>query len=362
MKGVNDSPHPIRVLVVDDSAFTRMALTRMIESDPALCVTETAQSGREALEKIASLHPDVVTLDIEMPGMNGLETLKRIMREFPCSVIMVSSLSQEGAETTLEALAWGAFDYVPKQLSGTSLDIVRIREDLIAKIKAAAESKAHVVMKIPSHAAVARARSIATAAVRASPDIVAVGTSTGGPQALQEILPLLPADLPVGVLIVQHMPPGFTAPFAQRLNNLCKVTVREAADNDSVEPGVVYIAPAGGHMTIFRGARSQVAIRISSTPQGMLHIPSVDVMMLSVAEVFRSAAMGIIMTGMGSDGLEGMRAIAREGGITIGQDKSSCIVYGMPRVCAENGILQRVVPLAEIPQHIIQATLHRLRA
>ncbi len=339
-----------------------MALTRMIESDPALCVTETAQNGREALEKIASLHPDVVTLDIEMPGMNGLETLKRIMREFPCSVIMVSSLSQEGAETTLEALAWGAFDYVPKQLSGTSLDIVRIREDLIAKIKAAAESKAHVVMKIPSHAAVARARSIATAAVRASPDIVAVGTSTGGPQALQEILPLLPADLPVGVLIVQHMPPGFTAPFAQRLNNLCKVTVREAADNDSVEPGVVYIAPAGGHMTIFRGARSQVAIRISSTPQGMLHIPSVDVMMLSVAEVFRSAAMGIIMTGMGSDGLEGMRAIAREGGITIGQDKSSCIVYGMPRVCAENGILQRVVPLPEIPQHIIQATLHRLRA
>jgi len=207
MKGVNDGAHPIRVLVVDDSAFTRMALTRMIESDPALCVSETAQNGREALEKIASLHPDVVTLDIEMPGMNGLETLKRIMRQFPCPVIMVSSLSQEGAEITLEALAWGAFDYVPKQLSGTSLDIVKIREDLIAKIKAAAQSKGHVAMKILSHAAVARARSIATAAVRGSLDIVAVGTSTGGPQALQEILPLLPADLPVGVLIVQHMPP-----------------------------------------------------------------------------------------------------------------------------------------------------------
>src|SRR5205814_2480213 len=205
MKGVNDSPHPIRVLVVDDSAFTRMALTRMIESDPALCVTETAQNGREALEKIAPLHPDVVTLDIEMPGMNGLETLKRIMREFPCSVIMVSSLSQEGAETTLEALAWGAFDYVPKQLSGTSLDIVRIREDLIAKIKAAEERKAYVFMKIVSHEAVVRARSIDTAAVCSSSDIVAVGTSTGGPQALQEILPLLPADLPVGVLIVQLM-------------------------------------------------------------------------------------------------------------------------------------------------------------
>src|SRR5205809_1541434 len=164
MKGVNDSPHPIRVLVVDDSAFTRMALTRMIESDPALCVTETAQNGREALEKIASLHPDVVTLDIEMPGMNGLETLKRIMREFPCSVIMVSSLSQEGAETTLEALAWGAFDYVTKQLSGTSLDIVRIREDLIANIKASAESKAQVVQKIPPHAQVAQRRRAATRA------------------------------------------------------------------------------------------------------------------------------------------------------------------------------------------------------
>src|SRR5207245_7453862 len=146
--------------------------------------------------------------------------------------------------------------------------------------------------------------------------IVAVGTSTAGPQARQELLPRLPADLPVGVLIWQHMPPGFTAPVAQRLNNLCKVTVREAADNDSVEPGLVYIAPAGGHMTIFRGARSQVAIRISSTPQGMLHIPSVDVLMLSVAAVFRTAAMARIMTGIDSEGLEVMRAIAREGGIT----------------------------------------------
>src|SRR5438067_5221083 len=358
----NHNSRVIRVLVVDDSAFMRTALTRMIQSEPTLTVVGTAQNGLEALEKITSLQPDVVTLDVEMPGLNGLETLKRIMQQAPRPVIMVSSLTQEGAEVTLEALSMGAFDYLPKQLSYASLDIIKIQQDLVAKVRAAAEQGARRSTIAPRSASAQPPTRYPQSSFQITPEVIAIGTSTGGPKALQEILPMLPADLPVGVLIVQHMPPGFTAPFAQRLNNQCKVTVREAADNDSVEPGVVYIAPAGGHMTIFRGARSQVAIRISSTPQGMLHIPSVDVMMLSVAEVFRSAAMGIIMTGMGSDGLEGMRAIAREGGITIGQDKSSCIVYGMPRVCAENGILQRVVPLPEIPQHIIQATLHRLRA
>ncbi|PYX05325.1 MAG: chemotaxis response regulator protein-glutamate methylesterase [Acidobacteria bacterium] len=362
MKCANGVPLPIRVLVVDDSAFTRMALTRMIESDPALCVTETAQSGQEALEKIALTHPDVVTLDVEMPGLNGLETLKRIMREFPCPVIMVSCLTQEDAEITLDALSCGAFDYVPKQLSDSSADIIKIRQELIAKIKAAADARTSRVMKRPARPMEAPAECPVAHSRYGSSDIVAVGISTGGPQALQDILPLLPADLPVGVLVVQHMPPGFTGPFAKRLNSLCKMTVREAAHNDPIEPGVVYIAPAGQHMTVYRNALSKAAIRISPTPKGMAHIPSVDVMMLSVAEVFRSAAMGVIMTGMGSDGLEGMRAIARKGGITIGQDESSCVVYGMPRVCAEDGILQRMVPLSEIPQHIVQATLHRLRA
>jgi two-component system chemotaxis response regulator CheB len=186
--------------------------------------------------------------------------------------------------------------------------------------------------------------------------VVALGTSTGGPKALQEILPLFPSDLGVGILIVQHMPKGFTGPFARRLDNLCKVKVSEAIHDEIIEPGHVYIAPAGQHMTFARKTTSKVAIRLSHSPEGTLHRPSVDVMMLSAADVFRGLCMGIIMTGMGADGVEGMRAINREGGLTVGQDEASCTVYGMPRSCAENGVLERVVPLLQIPEQIMLAT------
>jgi two-component system chemotaxis response regulator CheB len=359
MNDAQPSSRLIRVLVADDSAFMRTALTRMIESDPSLRVSDTAQNGGEALEKIRSNQPDVVTLDVEMPGLDGLETLRRIMKDFPRPVIMVSSLTQEGAETTLEALDIGAFDYVPKQLSYISLDIIKIRDDLIAKIKAAAEMGQRPIRK-PTVSAAASSTVHSTLSV--VPEIIALGTSTGGPKALQQILPLLPVDLPVGVLIVQHMPPGFTAPFAHRLNNLCKIPVREAAQGEAIAPGVVYIAPAGQHMTISRQASSAVAIHLSHSPEGMLHKPSVDVMMLSVADVFHGLCMGIIMTGMGADGLQGMRAIASAGGLTVGQDEASCTVYGMPRSCAEAGVLRRVVPLGDIPAVILQATRYRKRA
>jgi len=362
MSDEHANSHLIRVLVADDSAFMRTAITRMIESDPGMRVSGTAQTGNEALEKIAALRPDVVTLDVEMPGLNGIETLKRIMQEFPCPVIMVSSLTQEGAETTLEALALGAFDYLPKQQSFVSLDIIKIRDELIAKIKAAAESHRRrpmtKIVKAPPPA-----KTYPRLPYHVQPSIVALGTSTGGPKALQEILPLLPGDLPVGVLIVQHMPKGFTGPFARRLDNLCKVSVREATHDELISSGVVYIAPAGQHMTVHQHTPSKVVIRLSHTPEGTLHTPSVDVMMLSVAEVFRSLAMGIIMTGMGADGLQGMQAIAREGGLTVGQDEASCTVYGMPRSCAEQpGVLQRVVPLMQIPEQIMQATHYQRHA
>jgi two-component system, chemotaxis family, protein-glutamate methylesterase/glutaminase len=361
MSVATDNSSQIRVLVADDSAFMRTALTRMIESDPALRVMATAQTGNEALQKITSCQPDVVTLDVEMPGLNGLETLKRIMADFPRPVIMVSSLTQEGAETTLEALDLGAFDYVPKQLSYASLDIVKIRDDLVAKIKAAAESaRRHPVGRVISKPEPEPA--IARSTLVAPPAVIALGTSTGGPKALQQILPMLPADLPVGVLVVQHMPPGFTAPFARRLDNLCKITVREATAEEIIEPGVVYIAPAGLHMTVARKTPSKVAIRLSPMPEKTLHRPSVDVMMLSVAEVFRSLSMGVIMTGMGADGVEGMKGIAGAGGFTLGQDEPSCTVYGMPRSCAEAGVLQRVVPLDQIPAQIMQATRYRQHA
>ncbi len=347
----------IRVLIVDDSAFMRTALSRMVGSDPGLWVAGTASSGNEALQRIPELNPDVITLDVQMPGLDGLQTLTRIMAEFPRPVIMVSSVTVDDADTTFQALGAGAFDYVPKQLSGASLDILDLREDLIAKIKAAAESRVAAPFQImprkpPQAVESRRAGSFST------PEIVAVGISTGGPKALQDILPTFPADLPVPILVVQHMPVGFTAPFAKRLNDLCAVSIREATHAEVVKPGVVYIAPAGVHLTVER-SHTQTAICLCDKAERQLHVPSVDVMMQSVASAFHSHAMGVIMTGMGADGAQGMSAIHREGGLTLGQDERSCAVYGMPRVCAEMGILDRVVPLAEIPGEILQAARFR---
>ncbi len=352
------SESPIRVLIVDDSAFMRTALSRMVASDPDLAVVGTAASGNDALQRIPVLDPEVITLDVQMPGLDGLETLRRIMAEFPRPVIMVSSLTLKDAEITFSALDAGAFDYVPKQLSSTSLDILHLRDDLIAKVKAAADSRCsrelHVIPRKPPQAAIPAARD----GPHCTPSIIAMGTSTGGPKALQDILPMLPGDLPVPILIVQHMPSGFTAPFAKRLNSLCAVSVCEAAHGEAVQPGVVYIAPAGSHLTVDRTS-SRTVICLSDKPENQLHMPSVDITMQSVASNFHSLVMGVIMTGLGSDGARGMNAIHREGGFTLGQDEGSCAVYGMPRACAEMGSIDRVVPLSQIPSEIMQATRYR---
>jgi two-component system chemotaxis response regulator CheB len=248
---------------------------------------------------------------------------------------------------------------VPKQLSAASLDILHIGEDLIAKIKAAAESRRSQhrldLLRKPPRAADPRARAMS----RSAPAIIALGVSTGGPKALQEMLPTLPADLAVPILIVQHMPAGFTAPFATRLNNLCAVSVCEASQGEVIQPGAVYLAPTGFQMTVGRPSNSRTVISLSIKPENQMHIPSVDITMQSVASAFHSQAMGIILTGMGADGAEGMKAIHREGGLTVGQDEASCAVYGMPRVCAEMGILDRVVPLSQISHEILQATRYR---
>jgi two-component system, chemotaxis family, protein-glutamate methylesterase/glutaminase len=348
----------IRVLIVDDSAFMRTALSRMISNHPDLRVVGTAASGTEALQKVETLDPDVITLDVQMPGLDGLETLRCIMAQFPRPVIMVSSITVKDAETTFIALGAGAFDYVPKELSTTSLNILHIQEDLITKIKAAAESRRsrdHLNLRPkPPRAVELPARKASSI-----PAIVALGISTGGPKALQEIFPILPADLSVPIVVVQHMPPGFTAPFAKRLNTLCAASVCEASHAEVIRPGVIYIAPAGCHMTVDRSTNSRVTICLSDKPENQLHVPSADVMMQSVATAFGSQAMGVIMTGMGSDGAQGMDAIHCEGGFTVGQDELSCAVYGMPRVCAEMGILDRVVPLSRIPHEILQATRYR---
>ena len=348
---------PIRVLVVDDSAFMRTAITRMIHSDPQLKVVGTALNGIDALEKIAALNPDVVTLDIEMPRLDGLSVLRRVMQENPRPIIMISSLSQEGAEASIEAFELGAFECIPKELSYVSLDIVKIRELLVESIRAAAESgikgSAKLARPLPT-----RTEPVVTATSHSGPPIslVAIGSSTGGPKALQEVLTALPADFHLPVVIVQHMPAGFTGPFATRLNSICKVRVKEAEQGEILEPGTVLIAPATWHLTLHRRTSAKTAVVLSKEPADTLHRPSVDVMMLSVAETFRSQALGVILTGMGADGAQGMKAIYQAGGYTIGQDATSCAVYGMPRACAELGILKRTAPLGRIAAEILSAT------
>lgn len=353
------SKSQIGVLIVDDSAFMRTALSRMIAVDPDLRVLGTAANGTEALQKVVTLNPDVVTLDVQMPGLDGLDTLRGIMAQSPRPVIMVSSLTVKDAETTFSALEAGAFDYVPKQLSSTSLSILHIGEDLNAKIKAAAESRrARNYVNLPRRPP----RSVEMPAKRGSSSnlaIVAIGISTGGPKALQEILPTLPADFAVPILVVQHMPAGFTEPFAKRLDGLCKASVCEASHGETLEPGVIYIARGGSQMTVDRSTNSRGVICLSDKPGNQLHVPSADVMMRSVAAAFGSLAMGVIMTGMGPDGAQGMDAIHRGRGFTVGQDEPSCAVYGMPRVCAEMGILDRIVPLSLIVREILLATGYR---
>ncbi len=347
------SHSPVKVLIADDSSFMRAALSRMVESDESLCVVGTAETGLETLAKIGELQPDVVTLDIDMPGLNGLETLKRVMSEMPRPVIIVSSTARRGAEDTIEALALGAFDCIAKQLSYDSGDVLKVQSELVSKIKAAAGPR----VPAPGFSSPGDRPPVdlAPATTVTVPEIVAIGASTGGPKALQEVLSALPADLPIGILIVQHMPAGFIGPFAKRLNDLCPLKVHEAEEGDLITAGHVYLAPSGKHLTVRRRSSSEVALHLSLLPSDLAHIPSVDVMMSSVAEVFGSSAMGIILTGMGDDGALGMQAIFREGGLTLGQDQATCVVYGMPRACAGMGVLSWVAPLPDIPRHILDA-------
>ena len=341
----------IRVLVADDSAVMRTALSNMLQASPLVRVCGTARDGIETVEKTKLLRPDVVTLDVQMPRMDGIEALKRIMGECPCPVIMVSRMTQEGAEVTIEALSAGAFDYLPKEDLQNNGDLLRLQRSLLEKVEAAAHSSLasnRIVYSSPPPIIALREKS------QVVPKIAVIGTSTGGPKALQEIIPELPEKLPIPVLIVQHMPRGFTGPLAKRLDGISKLNVCEAGEGDQIEAGTVYIAPAGQHTTLF-GSGASVWVSLSDEPADSMHKPSVDVTMSSVAEVFGRYALGIILTGMGSDGVKGMRAIQDAGGITVGQSEATCAVYGMPRSCAETGVLQRVVPLMEVPAFIKQS-------
>ncbi len=351
----------IRVLVTDDSAFMRVAIARMIESDPEIEVCGTAVNGRDALQKLAALEPDVITLDVEMPEMDGLEALRQIMAHHPRPVIMLSSLTRQGAETSLDALDMGAFDCVAKPVSYAAPDVTRIRAELLAKIKAAAHADRR--RQTPSARALSEqppvvpARCVTTLSPNptSKPSLVCIAASTGGPRALQEIIPKLPQDFPAGILIVQHMPPGFTASLAARLNSVSAIEVREARQGDRIEPGLVLIAPAGQHLTVMRSTGTRLTVQLGNEPAHSLHMPSADVMMLSAASVCGASVMGVILTGMGADGAQGLKAIHQMGGFNLGQDEASCAVYGMPKACAQMGILNRVTSLGRVAAEIVHA-------
>jgi two-component system chemotaxis response regulator CheB len=346
----------MRILIAeDDAALAGFVRQGLVGEHYAVDVVE---DGEQARAMGSEFDYDLVILDLNLPKLDGVSVLRHLRLKRPSLPVLVLT-QRSRVEDRVQCLDTGADDYVPKQLSSTSLDISHIREDLVAKIKAAAESRrvrdGLNLQRKPPRTADPATKKVAhgTAA------IVALGISTGGPKALQEILPILPVDLPVPILIVQHMPAGFIAAFAKRLNSLCALSICEACHGAVVQPGVVYVAPAGFQMTIDRLPDSRTLIFLSGKAENQVHVPSVDVMMQSVASAFHSRAMGIIMTGMGSDGARGMKAIHHEGGLTVGQDEPSCAVYGMPRVCAEMGILDRVVPLSQIPHEILQATHYR---
>lgn len=355
----------IRILVVDDSPFMRKSLQKMLEEAPDLRVVATARDGIDALEKIQEHKPDIVTLDIEMPRMDGLTCLKKIMADHPMPVLMVSSLTQEGAQATLEALSIGALDFIPKENSFASMSILQIQHDLQDKVRRLATSprfhKTPPASPAPSPVpAAARPAPLPKAAapppgsaLGSSPqaELLVIGSSTGGPKALQDILPALPASLPVPCLVVQHMPSTFTKPFADRLDGLCQVHVKEAEQGEPLQAGTVYIAPGGLHMTY--GARGpKGCIELSTEPVSSLHRPSVDVLFLSVAELFRGQVLAGILTGMGSDGAKGMEQLKHKGAHTLAESEDTCVVYGMPRAAVERGCVDVVAPLTDIPGHL----------
>jgi two-component system, chemotaxis family, protein-glutamate methylesterase/glutaminase len=334
---------PVRVLVVDDSALMRKLIPQILSTDISIEVVGTAMDGNFGLKKIEELRPQVVTLDLEMPGMNGIDTLKEIMRRQPVPVIVVSSHSKEGASVTFKALSLGAFDFVAKPADVYSR-MPEIARELISKIKAAANSRGVGVRTLPS-IELRHNQEKASADPKSTPSkVVAIGISTGGPQALQYLLPQLPVDFPGTILVVQHMPESFTEMFARRLDEVCAIRVKEAQSGDILQAGRALICPGNRHLKVKRMPLGDVVV-LTDDEKVNGHRPSVDVLFRSVAEEFGSKVVAVLMTGMGDDGAEGLGVVKHSGGVTIAQSEDSCVVYGMPKAAIERGYATRVVPL-----------------
>lgn len=352
----------IRVMIIDDSAVVRQVIRETLEREPDIEVIGAAADPLFALDKMKADWPDVITLDVEMPRMDGITFLRKIMSEHPTPVVICSSLAEKGAETTMEALAAGAVNIITKPKIGVKQYLQEASNDLVSAVRAAARSNVrnmHAAARAPltpppklTADAMLTARAAASTAMsKTTEGIIAIGTSTGGTQALEVVLQILPAVCP-GIVIVQHMPEKFTAMFAARLNSICKLEIREAQNGDRVIPGRALIAPGGRHMMLRRSG-AQCIVEVTDGPLVNRHKPSVDVLFRSVAQVAGKNALGIIMTGMGDDGARGMLEMHQAGAKTVAQDEATCVVYGMPREAVKLGGVDKIVPLDLIAREII---------
>nr|WP_318540806.1 chemotaxis response regulator protein-glutamate methylesterase [Terribacillus saccharophilus] len=343
----------IRVLVVDDSAFMRKIISDLLSSDDRLEVIGTARNGKDGLEQISQLKPDVVTMDVEMPIMNGLDALKQIMQKYPLPVVMLSSLTKQGADMTIHAMSLGAVDFIAKPSGSISLDLDKVRDELVVKVVAAASSRLSI--REPVKTAAVKVFAKAPEKNSADRNLVAIGTSTGGPRALQEVIGKLPSALAAPVVVVQHMPVGFTKSLAERLDSLSAIKVKEAEQNETLRNGVVYIAPGGHHLTIVQ-ADSRLIAKLTLEDPVKGHRPSVDRMFESISSLVNVDVCTVIMTGMGSDGTEGLKKMKTKlpSVYSIGESAESCVVYGMPRAVAEAGLSHHVCAVQSIASAIQQ--------
>lgn len=338
----------VKVLVVDDSTFAQQILTDLLNNDPDLEVVDVAHNGSEALEKINRLHPDVITLDVEMPKMNGLECLAKIMETNPLPVIMVSYLTVSGAKQTIDALELGAVDFVTKP-SKDIATLVNIQQELVQKVKLAASIKVSKLKKVVSK------KEAVTGSLKPPKDLelLTIGSSTGGPRALRHLLGMFPKDFPLGTVVTQHMPKGFTKVFADHLNDVCDIEVSEAKNGDLVMPGRVLIAPSGKQIMLHRTSGNDLAVEIGNQPV-LIYKPSVNHFLKSVAEVCGGKVLSVILTGMGSDGAISLQELRKMGARTIVEAEDSCVVFGMPRAAIELGGAEYVESLPQIYSRIVE--------
>ncbi|HFE32001.1 MAG TPA: chemotaxis response regulator protein-glutamate methylesterase [Gammaproteobacteria bacterium] len=350
----------IRVLVVDDSRFFRRRVTEMLESDPQIKVIGSAENGEQAVQMAQRLRPDIITMDVEMPIMDGITATRKIMASRPTGILMFSSLTTEGAQATLDALEAGAADFLPKRFEDISRDRDEARRVLCERVRAVGSRR--LLRPRPAATSTTRARTVTANTVAEAPGrraaasvdvppgrikLVAIGTSTGGPVALQQVLSQLAADFPLPLLLIQHMPGSFTTAFAQRLDRTCAIRVREAVDGDRLEPGLALLAPGGKQMTL-EGRAGQMRIRISEPEPGQNYKPSVDVTFSAIARQMAGQALAVVLTGMGADGREGAKLMKQGGSRVWAQDEATSVVYGMPAAVVDAGITEQVLPLEQI--------------